>query len=147
MSIAIEVSVNFDDFVGLVKEELREDGRAFLAEVAQVGAEKAREKAPEGKKDDRRTKHLRDSIEHYSDDDSATWKCTARHSLIIEEGGGPSEIPGWKSVFFWEKKGRWWKKGNNWIHHPPTAPKPYMQPSLEYVMEHWEDYADRHYRG
>jgi hypothetical protein len=119
-------------------------GEATLAELAEKGAAKSRELAPVGKKADKRTPKLKDSITAHSDHEKAEWTATARHALITEEGGGPSQIPGEVS-FYWEIEGRWWKPGHNVINHPATFAQPYLAPALFDIMDKWTEVARRYY--
>jgi hypothetical protein len=115
-----------------------------LAELAEKGAARSRELAPVGKKPDKRTPALKDSITSHSDHEKAEWSCTARHALITEEGGGPSEITG-RVSFFWEAEGRPWRPGDNKIRHPSTGAQPYLAPALFEIMDKWDEVAKRYY--
>lgn len=120
-------------------------GARMVADMAEDGAKIARELAPVGVKADPRTKRIVDSIVSYATRTSAHWGVVGtRHGMIIEKGGGPALIPGNVS-FWWEKEGRRWLPGDNVIHHPPTAAKPYLQPSFDTVMSNWLQYARRYY--
>lgn len=137
---SVEMSVDYDDLSKSFELGLHDAAENTMRQLAEMGADRSREKAPQGAKHDKRTPHLKDSITHSSDANTASWSCTARHALIIEEGGGPSEITGLVS-FFWEREGRPWYPNSNIIQHPPTAAKPYLKPALLEVMQLWDDVA------
>lgn len=142
--VTIAVGVSLGDFSNEFVALLEQAGEGMLRDMAEDGAALSRAYAPIGTKADPRTRHLKDSITSSSDSESASWEATARHALITEEGGGPSEISG-RVNFFWEKEGRRWVPGPNIIHHPATDAQPYLKPALDDIMEKWEDYAKRHY--
>lgn len=124
--------------------QLRRHGEELMVALSEEGAKKAIEYAPLGKKPDKRTRPLKDSIHAEHGKTYARWVVNARHGKIIEEGGGPSEITG-RVYFFWERHNRFWRPGDNIIHHPPTAAKPYMRPSLHAIMKEWPEIAKRIY--
>jgi hypothetical protein len=117
---------------------------AALTEALEDGVELSRSFAPKGRKRDKRTPSIQDSmfirrvsrIEGY-------WGSSARHALVQERGGPPHPITG-RVSFFWEKKARWWKPGPNEISHPGNPPHPYLRPAYDIIMARLPEYIRKH---
>lgn len=140
------LEINIGELLGVDEylAELEVAKRDLMDELAKEGAKKAREYAPVGPKNDKRTRHLKDAITSESGASYARFTVKARHGLITEYGGGPSEIPG-NVYFYWDKMGRFWNPGTNIIHHPPTRAQPFMRPAFDDLMLEWHEIAKRVY--
>lgn len=143
--IAVSNKVIARDEFGRFIAECEAAGIATMRDIANKGAELSREFAPVGKRDDPRTRHLKESITAHYSGTTAYWKADARHAVIVEKTGSVWHTQTGDVSFFWEKAGRMWKPGINLIRHPPTAPKPYLRPAYEIMMATWMDYAKRYY--
>jgi hypothetical protein len=142
-----QVKVHGDrDALGRFRAKLERACYEALDEMGRDGARRAAELAPgpSAKQDPRNQgRHLQDSIYHEVVGNTVTWGSDLRHAGFIEKGGEPSEIPGEVS-FYWEKRARWWSPGDNVIHHPATAAKPYLRPSWDEITANYRDYVRRH---
>lgn len=133
-----------DEQVARFVSDCEHSGEQMMERLSEIGADLSRTYAPAGKKDDPRTRHLKDSITASHTATTAHWEAKARHSVVIEEGGEESLISG-RVNFFWEKEGRDWVPGDNIIHHPPTLAKPYLRPAYNDVMQLWQEVARIYY--
>lgn len=125
---------------------------AMVRNMVEDGADLSRDMAPVGAKFDKRTPHLKDSIEtRMTSGTAGEWYSTARHALPIEHGGKPHIMRGNPVFrFWWERMNRPWIPGlygePDIIHHPGNAAQPFLRPAYEVIKRRWGQYARRHFR-
>lgn len=142
--VALTPTVTARDEIGRFINLCEAAGVSTLDELADLGMRQARIQAPKGKKRDRRTPKLVDSLFKLVGLNTVRWGSTARHALPQETGSVPHDIPG--SVrFWWEREGRMWRPGDNTIRHPGNPATHWLSQSYEYVMANALRVARKHY--
>jgi hypothetical protein len=139
------------DAFGRFRAALEKSGSDTVRDAIEKGAQYSREEAPIGRKHDKRTVPLRDSIRSQMlDARSGNWYSVARHALPIEYGADPHPIIGDPTfLFYWENKWRWWIPGlmgePDVVAHPGNAAQPFLRPAYQRVMAEVMEMARRNY--
>lgn len=118
------------DSAGRFLERWNEKKREASRRLAKEGAEIAYALAP--KRTRRMANTLLDPANQTSGTSGFSWKVQAPY-WRVQEGGGPAHPITGMVNFWWEKEGRAWNPGMNWIRHPGNPGVHFMQRSYEAI--------------
>lgn len=140
-----EVKVTNDVYVrdnmGRFAAQVSDINAAATEDALRVGTQVARDNAPIGA-----TGSLVASITYYRETPKkGVISVGTDHWRYMEYGTRPHPIYGWVS-FFWEREGRRWTPGHNWIHHPGVEGRFFMAKGLEAARQELIDSMRRRYR-
>lgn len=143
--------------IGRFISEIENAGNKTVQAMIQEGAEISKSLAPVGRKHDRRTVPLRDSLfTHMESRTQGYWGSISRHALPIEHGARPHTIMGSPALrFFWEREGRMWIPAEafygqpglrDFINHPGNAAQPFLRPAYEIVSRRAMEHLRKNYK-
>ena len=136
----------------------RATGEAVAQAVAEAEAFGKGVVPRSGKRDPRTVSLSEGIIGEQKSRTTGTVKSTARHAAAVEYGTSAHLQPG-NVRFFWENQGREWLPyaspemheddfpGAPVIHHPPTAPQPYMDKIKNFLQRRIVEIAKDKYPG
>ena len=153
LGIEVEFGTSFRDESGRFISYVDSGVEDAIEEMARDGYSIALDLAPKGSKPDDRGPSITGGMYYTKAWDRKhgwVWGSTAKHALIQELGSKRTwwEMYAGKTKFYWEREGRMFKPGDNWIKHPGLNANPfpegYLRPSLEAVWQDYADYLRRH---
>lgn len=146
--VEVAMQAAFRDEMGRFIAAVENAARATIEDLVDEAADAGRNAAPTGKKQDPRSKSIKDSMQGVAISRTQGKVInTARHAAALYHGSRAHTQSGNVS-FDWEAKGRRFIPGSNLINHPVTGAQPaFMDVAMQYMKRSFAEIARRWYPG